>query len=409
MPTTSPRPLMDRVTRWARGHTLAVDVCGAVLWFTVSVSLWPLTYFSAVDSLLYVLLAAACCSALAVRRLRPLASLSALAALVTLQYLWMSQLTVLSLVCALVAAYTSQTELSPRWRPVAVVLLLAGAAWAVFIIPDWTGGDDLGSRMATVASSWSFLLLFTLLGTVRRRNREEVERVVEHARLLEEGRDREVRLAALAERTRIAREMHDVLAHSLNVMIAQADGGRYAAASDPGRAVDALETVGRVGRESARELHQLLGVLRADEERGPAPVPGVAALPELFDEYRSAGLDVRHVLRGVPPGDGGAEGADHVPTSVSLTVHRIVREALANVLKHAGPVVVRVELAWSPHRVDVIVANLPGDGGGEDAPAGHGLAGMRERVALHEGTLEAGPDEGTGGWRVHATLHWGRP
>ncbi len=310
--------------------------------------------------------------------------------------------TVLSVVCVLVAAYTSRTELGPAGRRVVLALLLAGTAWAFLFVPGLSPLEDLGARLTSVVAGWSTTLLFALLGTVRRRRREEVDRLVEHARLLEEGRERELRLAALDERTRIAREMHDVLAHSLSVVVAQADGGRYAARTSPERAVAALETIGRVGRESSRELHRLLGVLRVEDDSVPSPVPGLDDLAALVDDHRSSGLDVR-LVDDPPPGE-----VVSPPASASLTVYRIVQECLTNVLKHAGAVSARVDLERSPGRIVVTVTNRPGTEGpkGEDKAPGHGLIGMRERVALHGGSLEVGEDPATGLWRVRAIVPW---
>ncbi|OOC55525.1 MULTISPECIES: sensor histidine kinase [Nocardiopsis] len=424
MADLSARTLLDRATLWARGHVLAVDTCWALLWFVLSAVSHPVSGFRTAESWTYLALTAACCTALALRRTSPLPALAALAVLLSLQILWLDHLTAITGISALVAAYTAQSELSRAWRAVGFGLLLAGAAWAVLSMPPEELSADLEPRLNSVLSAWTAIALFSLLGTFRRRSREEFARVVEHARLLETQRAQEVRLAALDERTRIAREMHDILAHSLNVIIAQADGGRYAARADPGRAVTALATVSQVGRESAAELHQLLGVLRDGEGRSAAPAPGVGDLPGLVEEYRRAGLRIRLVQHGTPPAPGGGrtgpEAPPALPATASLTVYRVVQESLANALKHAGPVDVRIGLTWSPGRVEVAVANpvreavaaaptaavrgRPGRGGGP----GHGLVGMCERVGLHGGALEAGADDATGTWRVRAVVPWER-
>ncbi|ADH69405.1 Nitrate/nitrite sensor protein narX [Nocardiopsis dassonvillei] len=361
MPDLSPRSLLDRVTLWARGHVLAVDALWAVVWFAMSMATWPRASFDTAESWVYLVLATACCAALALRRVRPFACLAVLGVLLAFHILWFDQPTAPVGICALVASYTAQAELPRPWRAVGLLLLLAGAAWAVLSIPPENLSADLELRLNSVVSAWTAVALFSLLGAFRRRNREEFARVVEHARLLETQREQEVRLAALDERTRIAREMHDILAHSLNVIVAQADGGRYAAKAAPERAVAALATVAQVGRESAAELHQLLGVLRDGEERGAAPAPGVGDLPGLVEEYRRAGLRIRLVQHGSPaaPRGGRADtGAPAtLPATASLTVYRVVQESLANALKHGGPAAARVELTWSPGRVGIDVAN----------------------------------------------------
>lgn len=423
MPDLLPRSLLDRATLWARRHVLAVDAFWAAAWFGLAAVSLPEPGPHDAGPWAYLGTAAACCAALALRRVRPLPAMAALAVLLACHILWLDHLTSAVAISALVAAYTVQAELPLPWRAVGFALLLAGAAWAVFDIPAEGLSADPRLRLNSVGSAWTAVALFSLLGTFRRRNREEFARVVEHARLLERQRAQEVRLAALAERTRIAREMHDILAHSLNVIVAQADGGRYAAGAAPERAVTALATIAQVGRESATELHGLLGVLRDGEDRGAAPAPGVADLPDLVEEYRRAGLRIGLLQRGSPPepsdGRQAPDGPPPLPATASLTVYRIVQESLANALKHAGSPAVRVEVAWSPGRVEVVVVNsVRAPVPAAPAPAatppegvrggpGHGLVGMRERVGLHGGSLEAGADDATGAWRVRAVVPWG--
>ena len=403
MPVPSPRSFTTRATSWSREHVFVMDVLWAVLWFVLMLATWPLSSASPVDSAAYLTLAVGCCAALSARRVRPLTALTALATLLAIQVLWMEHFTTLSVICVLVATYTSQTELSTWWRRAVLLVLLLGAAWAVLFIPDLVYTEDLGARVASLLSAWTTLLLFALLGTVRRHNREEVDRLREHGRLLRAKREQELRLATLGERTHIAREMHDVLAHSLNVIVAQADGGRYAARSSPESAVTALETIGRVGRESARELHRLLGVLREDGEREVSPMPGLDELPALVEEYRRTGQRVR-LAREDPP----AHEEAPPPASVGLTVYRLVQQSLANALEHAGPVPVTVHLTRSPGLIVVTVTNPvgPEPRGPGERDGGHGLIGMRERIALHGGTLEAGTDGTTDLWRIRASVPW---
>ncbi|MEU0488048.1 histidine kinase [Nocardiopsis sp. NPDC006139] len=422
MPDLLPRSLLDGATLWARRHVLAVDAFWAAAWFGLAALSLPETGPHGTGPWAYLGTAAACCAALALRRVRPLPAMAALAVLLACHILWLDHLTSMVAISALVAAYTVQAELPLPWRAVGFVLLLAGAAWAVFDIPAEDLSADPALRLNSVGSAWTAVALFSLLGAFRRRNREEFARVVEHARLLEDRRAQEVRLAALDERTRIAREVHDVLAHSLNVIVAQADGGRYAAEAAPERAVTALATISQVGRESAGELHRLLGVLRDGEGRGAAPAPGVGDLPGLVEEYRRAGLRIGLTRHGSPPAPGDGDGAADdppLPATASLTIYRIVQESLANALKHAGSPAVRVGFTWSPGRVEIVVVNpvrdpVPAAPSPDGAPPegvrrgpGHGLIGMRERVGLHGGVLEAGADAATRAWRVRAVVPWG--
>ncbi len=217
------------------------------------------------------------------------------------------------------------------------------------------------------------------------------------------------------ERLRIARELHDVLAHSVSVISVQATVGEHLAAADPSAARTALATIGQVSRASMRELRQMLSVLREDSTPGapgaPDAVPyeparGLADLDELLNTYRAAGLPVRATVHGeVHP----------LPASAQLCAYRIVQEALTNTLTHAGPCTAEVVLRYGPHALLVSVSD---DGAGPIGPAsgregdggiaGHGLLGMRERTALLGGEFTAGsPDDG--GFAVSATIPYQTP
>lgn len=195
--------------------------------------------------------------------------------------------------------------------------------------------------------------------------------------------------AVAEERLRIAREMHDVVSHSLSVMTLHVSGVRRLLRPDQEAERAALETAERTGRESIAEMHRMLGVLRAPE--GDAPAPGLARLSELLDPARAAGLQVQCTLVG--------DVAD-LPPGVDLTAYRIVQEAVTNVLRHAHAR--RVECTVE-YRDDVLELRVTDDGGGGPTDAGgHGLVGMRERAALYGGIVEAGPVRG--GFEVHAVL-----
>ncbi len=209
------------------------------------------------------------------------------------------------------------------------------------------------------------------------------------------------RADALADRQRIAREMHDVVAHGLSVMIVQADGARFAAASDPDAATAALATIAATGRSSLAEMRRLLGVLRDDESASPdAPQPGLADIATLVAGLTAGGRTVHLRLEGeLPPGAGSEEGA-----ATGLTAYRIVQEALTNVMKHAGDdATAWVTVAVHPSRVVVEVVDDGLGGPGDAGAQGHGLRGMAERVEMLGGSLVTGPDP-RGGFRVVATL-----
>jgi signal transduction histidine kinase len=289
----------------------------------------------------------------------------------------------------------SVTAYGPVWAGrAALAVAFVGtllAAVKYYSVPVRSGDTPLvaGFIAALMLATWAF-------GTMRRlQNREQI-RLAERARLLELERDQESRLAATAERARIAREMHDVVAHSLSVTISQADGGRYAARQDPQAAIAALETISVTGRQALGDMRALLGVLRNDRARELAPQPDVEAVTELVGQVRAGGLDVELEILGEPR---------PMPAGPALAAYRIVQESLTNVLKHAGPnASAWVRLAWLAQALEIWVVD---DGRGAGAPPGgpdsQGLLGMKERATLYGGLLETGPRPG-GGFGVRAVL-----
>lgn len=241
-------------------------------------------------------------------------------------------------------------------------------------------------------------LIAWVLGDSMRYRRAHYANLEERAARLEAERDAQAQIAAAAERARIARELHDVVAHNVSVMVVQADGASYTLDSDPGRAREALAAISHTGRQALAEMRRLLGVLRRDEganETGRAPLPGIAELGELLEQARAAGLPVSLTVAGAPR---------PLPDGAALAAYRIVQESLTNTRKHAGP---RVSAAVTLRFLeDTLVLAVTDDGRGAAATsdgAGHGLAGMRERVAVYGGSVEAGPRRG-GGFQVVARL-----
>jgi signal transduction histidine kinase len=220
--------------------------------------------------------------------------------------------------------------------------------------------------------------------------------------LVVELRDRAARSAedaALAERARVARELHDVLAHSLGVVVVQAEAAEEALARRPELAAESLRSIQRTGREALVEVRRLVGVLREDEA-AREPARGATAVPDLVQRVSSAGLPVELDVQGSVEG---------LPSAPDLAVYRIVQESLTNVLKHAGASRARVVIDRRPDRVSVDVTDDGGGvpGGSYDG-AGNGLRGMRERVTALGGTFSAGPGRG-GGFTVHAELSLQEP
>jgi signal transduction histidine kinase len=212
------------------------------------------------------------------------------------------------------------------------------------------------------------------------------------------ARDRDVatREAVAAERAAIARELHDVVAHHMSVMVVQAGAARVVSQTDPAAAAEALRQIEAAGRTGLAEMRRLLEVLKADQAgNGRAPQPGLARLGELLDVMRASGLPVESVVEGTPRS---------VPAGVDLSAYRVIQEALTNALRHAGGGSARVVVRYEPDAVELEVADDgPGPAGGWEANGGHGLIGMRQRVQVFGGRLDVGPGA-AGGFLVRARL-----
>lgn len=282
-----------------------------------------------------------------------------------------------------------------------------GAAALVFCAPLLAGAAGIPGIWGQQVVSYVWGLVFVaLLGIAVRTRREYTEALVERAHRLEHERDQQARLAAAAERTRIAREMHDIIGHNLSVITGLADGGSYAAAKSPERAAQALEAIGTTSRQALSELRRLLGVLRDDHpDADRAPQPALDDLLPLIDQVRRAGLPVTLDLHNDP----GQPRTEPTPGR-QLTVYRVVQESLTNTLKHAGPpadapLSATVALTNTPTHIEATITDS-GAGTPRDVipTLGQGIMGMRERAALYNGTIEAGPLPDHGGWRVHLRL-----
>lgn len=203
-------------------------------------------------------------------------------------------------------------------------------------------------------------------------------------------------LAASDERARIAREMHDVVAHTLSVVVAQADGGRFAARADPAAGERTLDTIASVGRTALEEMRALLGVLRAPEGEAPlGPQPSIGDIPALVASARESGIETSFVTTGTPR---------PLPIGAGLALYRIAQEAVTNVLKHAGPTAnAYVQLRWGHDNVTLVVRDEGRGAAAHGDGRGSGVDGMRERATLFGGTLTAGPQVG-GGFEVRAVL-----
>ncbi|HEU4421553.1 MAG TPA: histidine kinase [Pilimelia sp.] len=293
---------------------------------------------------------------------------------------------------ALVAAYTVA-----RYRPRRYLWPAIAVLETILVVAAW----QQDQRWTSLALGTSALAATVLLGMTVSTRRAYLAELEDRARRLERERDQQAQLAVATERARIAREMHDIVAHNLAVMIALADGAAFTAAAAPDRAADAMQQVSGTGRQALAEMRRLLGLLRDSQPpQAPselAPQPGLDDIDELIDQVRGTGVQVTLTREGVAGAWGPGAG---------LAVYRIVQEALTNTLKHAGPQArAQVRLRATAAGVDVEVTD---DGAGRPAAAtagGHGLAGMIERAASYGGQVQAGPCRGTG-WRVRARLHF---
>jgi signal transduction histidine kinase len=291
-----------------------------------------------------------------------------------------------------------------RPRRVSVTGLAICMLGAIVAIARWSPGRADGSLAGfglVIAFFGVPLLLAWVLGDSIRYRRGYYLALEERAARLERERDAQAQIAAAAERARIARELHDVVAHNVSVMVVQADGAGYALDADPERAREALGAISRTGRQALAEMRRLLGVLRAEDEPATlAPLPDIDQLGELLEATRASGIPVRFTLEGVPRA---------LPGGAGLAAYRVVQESLTNVRKHAGPEAsASVLLRFCEEGVLVRVTD---DGHGSAAASdgeGHGLTGMRERVGLYGGTVKAGPRP-AGGYQVTVQLPYAVP
>ncbi len=284
----------------------------------------------------------------------------------------------------LVATYTFAALSPPGKRLIAMAATVVGVSVSI-LLPD-DEALNLGVIGIFFAGAYA-------LGVSARARRDRITMLEERALRLTQEQD----AAATRERQRIAREMHDILAHSMSLVVVQAEAGPLAVRHDPDRAEQMFDTISVTARDALAQLRRVLGVLRADES-GREPPPDLDALPDLVRRVNDAGLAATLTEDGEPR---------PVPPDLAATAYRIVQESLTNTVKHAGAGRVDVRLTWSDERLRIEVAD---DGAGVSRTpssingSGHGLVGMRERVAAAGGSLEAGPGPGGVGFRVTASL-----
>jgi signal transduction histidine kinase len=294
---------------------------------------------------------------------------------------------------AILVAVYSVAAYGSRWLSLAGLTVAELGLAAVQRTPLKFEDLALVTFMGTLAAAW-------LLGHFAHTYRAYAARLEERTAELEQAREELARRAVTEERLRLARELHDVVAHAMSVIAVQSGVGAHVADSQPEEVGKTLAAIEATSRDALTELRRLLGVLRQDGESQAslAPVPGLASLEALLAEVAKAGLTVGLRVEGTP---------SPLPAGLDLSAYRIVQEALTNVVKHAGPATAQVTIRYRDHEVAVEVtdngrgvAAVAGEG---RSGTGHGLIGMRERVAAFGGDLEVGPRPG-GGFRVAARL-----
>jgi signal transduction histidine kinase len=365
------------------------ELVGLLLLVAIQLQVWlgPNVEHRIAETLAGVVLAAA----VMVRRRWPLGALLAVFAAVTTQDAVggrVTQSTIGAIVALILVFYAGGAVPSERRAWLALAIGLAGGCVSV-MIETGEFSDLFFTLTFLILLPWGVGRILQERGARERANRQRAER-------LDSEREQRARMAAQSERVRVARELHDVIAHSVSVMVVQAGGARTVMDSEPGRAEDSLRSVERAGREALAEMRRLLGVLDSGTDpRELAPQPGLADIEVLVRRARAAGVAADLRIEGV---------ATTIPPALDLCAYRILQEALTNAIKHAGPADAEVCVRWAEDALELEVCDEgrgPIANGG--ASGGHGIAGMRERAALHGGTIHAGAGAKSG-FAVRARL-----
>ncbi len=293
----------------------------------------------------------------------------------------------------LVAVYSGVAHSSDRRKAWVTSGALAAISAVVILVGITLEEDDVG--LGTLVAMMAILGVAVSMGDGVRNRRAYLRELEDKAARSDAERIAEAQRAAAAERTRIARELHDVVAHSVSVMVVQAGAARRVLDKDRAQAILALENIEQTGRESLTEMRRVLGVLRdPDEAVSMSPQPMLDEFSGLIESCSAPGLEVELHVEGE---------ARRLGAGLELAGYRIVQEALTNVMKHAGPAKVQVNLMYLPNELKVEVVDNGRGASADSGAIGNGLLGMRERVDLFGGELHTGPARG-GGFRVRASL-----
>ena len=375
---------------WARRHPALADL-------TIPLAVAAATVAPKAghpDTPLWLLGAAGCLIPLAWRRSNPVIVFGVvIAAATAITVADIPPLVLTATAALLIGLYTVAAH-----TPLRHALLAAGAfeAWGVPTLVRWS---PPAAALPGIVLLTGTAAAAVMTGVNLQTRRAYLAALEDRAARLEKERDQQAQLAVATERTRVAREVHDIVAHSLSVMVALADGAAAAAPSSPVRAGQAMGQVAVTGRQAIGEMRRLVDTLRIDETGADHhPAPGIGQLDDLLTQVRSAGLPARLVVEGRP----------HVLTQgAQLAVYRIVQESLTNIRKHARAATgATVRLQYTSEGIEVDITDDGQPAGSRESAVGHGITGMRERAAAYDGTVQAGPRPG-GGWRVRARLSGG--
>ncbi|AGK77987.1 Two-component system sensor kinase [Streptomyces microflavus DSM 40593] len=394
---------MQRLYDFLRRHPTGVDVFWAVVLLGLSgMSMVSGMYDAGREEILAIPVALGLSTVVALRRRLPEKMLLLAIAVGVLQLVGDVRPNIGNF-AMLVITFTVAT-IGERWASrLALICSLTAAGLSQLRWEAEPGGSWPQQIFVTVIMTVPFVLAWVMGDSLRTR-RAYFNQLEERAARLEREREAQSKVAVAAERARIARELHDVVAHNVSVMVVQADGAAYVMDAAPDQARQALETISSTGRQALAEMRRLLGVLRTGDTREGGeyvPQPDVEQIEDLVDQVRRTGLAVDFKVEGT---------ARPLPSGVELTAYRIVQEALTNTRKHGGPDAgASVRLVYFDDGLGLLVEDdgrgaaheLYADGGADGA--GHGMIGMRERVGMVGGTLDAGPRPG-GGFRISALL-----
>ncbi len=390
--------LLARLTRWSNAQPLAADTVFAIAVGALSVLGYAAAEVSGSETqqdLVGLLLIAAQTTGLAFRRTAPLRSFVAVITATVLFWIadYPTNFDIFSLLAVYAAIAHGGEDRRRVWTTVgSLVLLLTSIAIAGVLSP----GEDL--PVAAVFGIAAIHLTSGVAGEIVFERRQRLAALEQRAVRAESERELLARQAVLDERARIARDLHDIVAHGMSVMVVQAGAARRVVATQPDRAAQALEHIQETGRQALSEMRRMLGVLRNDDDAAAlAPQPTIGDLDDVVQNCVEAGIPAEIIIEGSSP---------QTAAGIEMTGYRIVQEALTNVIKHAGVSAhAAIRVTYLPDRLRVEVTD-DGDGATSrqlSETTGHGLIGMRERVELYGGSFHAGPRPG-GGFRVAATI-----